>query len=231
MAITRSKSAITPGQTKRLLKKNKLREFQVNLDRLSTGLYPLTLNHILFFSIAGKILIIRDLFIRFDTDDAVFRKVLLEKHGIRDCFVRLDCLDVSEIPKLSPKKMFLLAPQNKSARLNVSWLHNQSSSQQNSEALSSLAVYQVQNDVVPPVAHKNVRRERAKSMFVDNPTTKQTTMDDMHLELHTKFGSPNRGLKSANNRQLGERKPEPLSEWQKLQEEFKKKVEAIKAKK
>lgn len=176
-------------------------------------------------------MIVCDLFIRFDTDDAVFRKILLEKNGIRDCFVRLDRLDVSKIPKASKKKMFLKAPKKQSVRLDVNWLHNQSSSQQNSEALSSLAVYQVQNDVVPPVAQKNVRRERAKSMFADNPTRKQTTMYDMHLELHTKFGSPNRGLKSANNRQLGERKPEPLSEWQKLQEEFKKKVEAIKAKK
>lgn len=60
MARTRSKSAITPVQIKRLLKKHKLRECQVNLDRLSTGLYPLTLNHIHFFSIAGKILIICD---------------------------------------------------------------------------------------------------------------------------------------------------------------------------
>lgn len=87
-----------------------------------------------------------------------------------------------------------------------------------------LAVYQEKNDIVPPGTRKNVRRKRTKSMFVNR------AKDDMY-ELHTKFNSPNFGLKSSRDRRLNPEPQQPLSEWQKMSNEFKKKVELKLAKK
>lgn len=71
------------------------------------------------------------------------------------------------------------------------------------------------------------KRQRAKSMFVQakDPTKKKTTMDDMHLELSAKYGSPNRGLKRSTERQLSDPLPKPVSDFQKIYQEFKEKLQ------
>lgn len=107
------------------------------------------------------------------------------------------------------------------------------SPQKNSEARAALSEYYDQNDIVPvPSARKNVRRQRAKSMFAERSNDQSFTMEEMHSEFITKYASPNRGLKSTPDRLLPESKHnKPSSEWEKLREEFKKKLEAKKNKK
>lgn len=153
-----------------------------------------------------------------------------EKQCIRDCFVRLFFAELfkSKIPKAAPKNN-LLPSKGKNLRSEVSWLPTSSSVLANSsEALSTLAVYHEINDIAPPVARQNVRRQRAKSMFgsPDQPNdlnTKKYSKDDIP-ELQTKYNIPNFGLKSSRDRSLGPKPQQPLLHWQKLSEEFKMKL-------
>lgn len=101
-------------------------------------------------------------------------------------------------------------------------------------------MYREKNSIVTPVARKNVRRQRAKSMFENRANDDDQSndingmnysMDDMHSELQEKFNSPNLGLKSSRDRPIGQKPQQPLSEWQKLHAEFKKRVELKLAKK
>lgn len=70
--------------------------------------------------------------------------------------------------------------------------------------------------------------QRAISVCADsvNIAQEKPTMDDMHAEFHQKCNSPNRGLKPGNQRILPDVRPETLSDFQKLQNEFKAKVVA-----
>lgn len=70
-------------------------------------------------------------------------------------------------------------------------------------------------------------------MFVQrkNATAKETTMDDMHLELSGKYESPNRGLKPSTERQLSDPIQKPVSDFQKMFEEFKARLQAKSAEK
>lgn len=67
------------------------------------------------------------------------------------------------------------------------------------------------------------KRQRAKSMYAPrkHAIKKKSTMDDTHLELHAKYESPNRGLKSSAARQLSGPLPKPVTDFQKIYEEFK----------
>lgn len=92
------------------------------------------------------------------------------------------------------------------------------------------------NDVLPPKgARRNVRRERAKSMYVERPLQfnnagkEKTTMDDMHREFAEMYGRPNRGLRPCCDRQAPEAQPRPISECQKIFNEFKAKLAARKS--
>lgn len=71
-------------------------------------------------------------------------------------------------------------------------------------------------------------RRRAISMYVDSVKIAQEkpTMNDMHVEFLQKCNSPNRGLKPGNQRILPALKPETLSDFQKLHNEFKAKIVA-----
>lgn len=57
-----------------------------------------------------------------------------------------------------------------------------------------------------------------------------STLDDMHVEFSAKYARFNHGLKPSTSRQLPELEPQPISEWQKLHEEFKAKLDAKKRK-
>lgn len=156
---------------------------------------------------------------------------MFEKHSIRECFVRLEYLSESSI-SAPPKKKLL--PTKKKLRSEVSWLPTTSSVLTNSSgALSTLAVYQEQNGIQPAIARKNVRRQRAKSMFAtrENDVGQSNDLSGMKIskddifELHARFNSPNFGLKSS-----GPLKPKPKpqpaqSDFQKIFDEFKKRVE------
>lgn len=69
----------------------------------------------------------------------MFRDALCQKHGIRDCFVRVERLTDDQIPK---KKKWLSAPKARSVRLEVSWLPSVSATKSSScAALKCLADY------------------------------------------------------------------------------------------
>lgn len=166
----------------------------------------------------------------------MLQQALLREYGIRNCVVRLDRLAENDILIATQKKL-RLEPKMKNVRLNVSWLPAPSSTKKNSvEALSTLDSYRHQNSIVKTVGGKNVKRQRAKSMFIEsnswsnNKDRKKATMDDMHLELAKMYSSPKRGLKLSTNRQLPELQPQPLSDFQKMANELKAKVEAKKVK-
>lgn len=87
------------------------------------------------------------------------RKALFEKYGIRDCVVRVDRCNNSNITNDASPKKKLLASKEK-LRLEVTWLPASSSVLVNSsEALSTLSMYHEKNGIVPLVARKNVRRQ------------------------------------------------------------------------
>lgn len=166
----------------------------------------------------------------------MFREALFQKHGIRNCFVKLDRLSDKDIQEVAPKKKLQLAPKTGSVRSNVSWLPASTSTQQNSaDALSALSIYHDQNGIVPRVDKKSVKRQRAKSMFVDrtcqpnNAGQNQFTMDDLHVEFTERYSSPNRGLKPSNQRHLSEAQPQQLSDSQKIYNELRAKLAARKA--
>lgn len=164
----------------------------------------------------------------------MFRKALFGKHGIRGCFVRVDCLTDSDIAKYThPKKKLL--PSKGKLRSEVGWLPTSSTvSVNSSEAISTLAVYHEQNDIVPQVARRNIRRQRAKSMFANRPNHDDQSNDmnrmkyskDDMSELQAKFNSPNFGLKSSRDRSLGPKPQPPLSDWQKMFMQFKARVDS-----
>lgn len=77
------------------------------------------------------------------------------------------------------------------------------------------------------------KRERAKSMFTERgrqPRVGQIkqwiTTDDMHNEIAEKFKCPNRGLKPVQQRKLAEPLPTQMTDFQKLFEEFKAKLQS-----
>lgn len=159
---------------------------------------------------------------------------MLEKYGIPNCVVRLQRFVPAK--KKTPENL-RLTPQKKSLRSNVSWMPVSSSTQQHSsEALSSLATYHKEIDFMPTITGKNVRRQRAKSMFVEsNDENDETvanegkpTMDDLHMEFRGRYDSPNRGLKPAKERQLPDTPAKPISQFQKVYNELMEKLAAKK---
>lgn len=167
----------------------------------------------------------------------MYREALFVKHRIRECFVRVDRLTESEIRRFAHKKKLL--PSKGNLRSEVSWLPNSSSVLANSaQALSTLAVYHETNNIVPPGTRKGVRRQRAKSMFESRAKDDEQSNDinrieskDDSSELQVKFNSPNFGLKPSHDRSLGSKPEQPQSQWQKMNEEFKKRIELKLAKK
>lgn len=159
----------------------------------------------------------------------MFAKALFKELGIRNCSVRLDRLIESKKKSCSEK-----------LRSQVSWLPTVSSVMVNSsEARALLAVYQEKNHIKPSATRKNVIRKRAKSMF-ENRTNDDAQSNDMNgmerskdiiPELQKKFNSPNFGLKPSCDRSLGPKQQQPLTGFQKMFEEYKKRVESKLAKK
>lgn len=165
---------------------------------------------------------------------------MLAKYHIRGCTVQLNRLSDCDILKASREEKLLLIRKEGILHTNVSWLPNLPQTQKTSEALTALSAYHDQNNIVPlPSARKNVRRQRAKSMLAErsndpsnSASGKFFTMEDMHSEYTAKYASPNRGLKSIHVRLLPEPKSDqPPTEWEKLRDEFKKKIEAKMAEK
>lgn len=107
-------------------------------------------------------------------------------------------------------------------RSEVPWLPTSSSSSKKlSENLSSLAMFHEKNDIVPPVPRKNVRRLRAKSMLAirknnDDQSNEvnqfKFSIDEMHAGSHKK-------------------QQRAASDWEKLREEFKKRIDSNSSKK
>lgn len=113
-------------------------------------------------------------------------------------------------------------------RTEVAWLPTSSSLLVNSSAaVSELAQYREKNDIVLPVTRKDVRRQRAKSMFANrvNAPDQSNDMKSTITELQARFNSPNFGLKPSQHRSLGAKPQQTLSEWQNLSIEFKERVE------
>lgn len=151
--------------------------------------------------------------------------------------MKLVRLTETDILTATQKKTLCLKPKIINVRQNVSWLPTSSSTKKNSvDAVSALATYHHQHSIAQPVAKKNVKRQRAKSMFAErnwqpgNTREKKSTIDDMHLELSARYNSPKKGLKPSTERQLPELQPPPLSEFQKIYNELKAKLAAKKAK-
>lgn len=158
----------------------------------------------------------------------MYRQALFQKHGIRDCVVKIDRMSENDILNVLPKKSFRLTPTTGTPRKNVSWIPASSSTQGNStDALYALDIHRNRNDVVPRVVVKNVKRQRAKSMFAERAN--KFTIDDLHVEFTEKYSSPNRGLKPGNGRQLLEPRPKPLSECQRIHGELQAKLAAKRA--
>lgn len=172
----------------------------------------------------------------------MFRNALFEKHGIRNCSVRINRSLNPKIPMASSKKKLLPSPGNSCS--NVFWLPTSSSAMSSalantSRALGMLADYQEKNNIVRPIARQNVRRQRAKSMFVDRAIHDDQSDDINRMkygkcdlsELQEKFKSRNFGLKPACDRLLAPAQQQPLSQWQKMMNEFKERIELKLAKK
>lgn len=163
----------------------------------------------------------------------------LQQYRIRDCAVRLDRLK-GGIVKPFCKKKNLLTPDINTVRSNESMWITAPASEFNREnatkALAGLIEYQHQNGIEPPQKNrKNVRRERAKSMYLerplqddDNTANRKNTLDDMHLELAERYSRSNRGLTPSSERQLAEPQPKPISEFQRIYNEFLEKLAAKK---
>lgn len=166
----------------------------------------------------------------------MFQKALLDKYKIRNCVVRLERMARVEDINKEPSEDLRLAPKEKSLRSNVSWLPLSSTTQKNSsEAMAALENYRKEIDFVPTVTGKNVIRQRAKSVYIesiqpDNSNENGVTMDDLHLEFREKYNSHNRGLKSVGERQLPEAQAKPISQYQKIYNEFLVKLAAKKTK-
>lgn len=157
----------------------------------------------------------------------MFLDALLRKYNIRDCSVPLD--------RLRTKKELL--PSERNLRSEVSWLPTKSAvSKNSSDALSGLAVYQKKNGIMPAVARKNVRRQRAKSMFLcrgkddglSNDMNGIVHSKDDLSELHAKFKIPHFGLKPSGDRLLKPKLQSQQFDFQKIFVELKKKVESKK---
>lgn len=164
----------------------------------------------------------------------MYRRALFRKYDIRECAVQLERMSESQLSKLAPKKKLSLLSKVGSPRWNISWMPNKSATRKNSsEALSALDKYRLGNGVVSRTDGRNVIRQRAKSLFVDNvrPTdsAKNITMDDFHVEFNDRYNKPNRGLKTLDERHVPEHQPRPLSEFEKIRNELKAKLEAKKA--
>lgn len=176
--------------------------------------------------------------ISFNTDRDTFEKALLKYHRIRDCVVRLERLDLDDIIRKSTSQKLLLKPQAASIRSNVSWMPTTSSTRKNSsEALFALSIYHKKIDFTPTVAGKNVKRQRAKSMYTERAVRpqkdggKNVTIDDLNLEFNERYNRPNRGLKPASDRQLPQLPSKPITQYQKIFNEFLEKVAAKENKK
>lgn len=151
----------------------------------------------------------------------MFRKALFEKYCIRDCVVRLDRSTNSNIFSAFQKKKLLASKGN--LRSEISWLPNSSSALMNSsDALSTLAVYHGKNVIVPPIARKNVRRQRVKSIFADNAKSNTQSNDSNKMTYSMNNSSPNLCRTSTHNRSLGPQQPQ--SAWQIMYQQFKNRV-------
>lgn len=135
------------------------------------------------------------------------------------------------------KKTPRLMPNTGTLRSDVCWLPAPSATKNNTaEALDELANYTAKNNIGPP-PKKNIRRQRAKSMFQDRSeqpidlNEKAFTMDDMHSEFKAKYNRPNRGLKPSDHRQLDEPQPQALSQRQRIYQELQAKIAAKATKK
>lgn len=69
-----------------------------------------------------------------------------------------------------------------------------------------------------------------RSLQLNVAGQKKITLDDMHAELATKYGSYNRGLRPVQERQMPEPLPIKTPECKKIFEEFMAKVQAKLAK-
>lgn len=150
----------------------------------------------------------------------MFRKAIFKELGIRDCFVHLD--------RLVPPKKKLLLVEGK-LRSQVSWLPKSSVVLSNSsEARAQLANFQEENDIGPTIGGKNILRQRAQSMLGNrtNGDGQLNGMKDHISELHTKFDSPNFGLKPSADRLLQPKPQQQQTDFEKLLDEFKQRVKS-----
>lgn len=154
----------------------------------------------------------------------MYRKAVLYKYSIRECSVHLERLADTTF-KTSPKKKLMKLTSKGKLRLEVNWLPNSSSASMHfSEAVSTLSVYQKSNEIVPPGARKSVKCQRTKSMFENRPAN----YNERNSELRSKFNRPNFGLNPSNERILGPKPQQPLSDYEKMLEEYKKRVQSAK---
>lgn len=161
-------------------------------------------------------------------DDNMYRQALFGKYGIRECFVKLERISDE---KQAAKSTNQLIPTAAPLRAQVSWLPAPSATRRKSVvALSELEKYREKNDVVPRIVGRNIIRQRAKSIFAENP--RPSTINDLNQEFVEKYNSPNHGLKPCSERQLygtqisGAQK---ITDCQKIRNEFEAKLAAKKA--
>lgn len=154
MARKRQKPEITQKQLKKMFAKFKIREFCINLPRLTIlSMYILIYESqkVIFFIVVFIAMINNIVSQIIDNDE--FRKALFEKYGIRDCSVRLNRLDEKDIPKKRPK---LLAIGDVRSNSTISWFPSTTEIQKKSvDALSSLVAYQIENGIASRVAGKS----------------------------------------------------------------------------
>lgn len=151
---------------------------------------------------------------------------MFKKYGIKNCMVQLHRIDEKDKPNLS-QDLSLKPIGNVRSNSNISWFPGPSQMRKNLDvARSSLAAYQTQNRVALKAAAK---RQRAKSMFAEQPSgscKRKVTLDDLHVEFSAKYNSANRGLKPRHECQLSKPQPDTASEFQKIYDEFKAKLNA-----
>lgn len=143
-----------------------------------------------------------------------------QKHRIRECSIRLARLNNNDIANASSKKKLFLKKTNIDVSANVSWIPTASS-----------YVTVNHSAVALPSLRKNIRRQRAKSMFVDRPVQphedeKNITLDDMLMEFRKRYNSFNRGLKPSSDRRMPPPPSKPLTPCEKIFNEMKVKLAA-----
>lgn len=135
------------------------------------------------------------------------------------------------LPK--PNKKLHLTPEGSIRSKAICFPTTSSLLEKSSEALTSLATYREEHALVPLGSTKNAARVRAKSMFVvrtiadeesNDDKGKQYSLEDLNSEFHSKFSSPNRGLKPAEP--PAPKPHQALSQWQIIQNEFQNRIQA-----